>query len=135
MFITNLRSLLEEPIMTRSIVGAVCLCIFLLLIIVTQEIYNSPFMPSAAIFGIADTVFNFIPILANNGMMPVKMKDGYAFTGKRHCSMTNETHCNWFADKFHWKDSTFSIGDIFLTLMLMSLGAHYIHRFVSFVSP
>jgi len=116
--------------MTRLIVGVCVWCMFLLWTIGFQDIFSFPFLFSSVIFATAGLISNAIPVIANNGKMPVK--GGYAT--KRHCIMTDETRCNWFADRFHWREITFSIGDVLLYLMLVTYWIYFIEFLIIFLT-
>ncbi len=75
--------------------------------------------------GLLGAASNQLVIIANHGKFPVMLNerirvqaapDVNGLLDDVHCVMTSETHLNALADVFDFRDSTQSIGDLFIEL-------------------
>jgi hypothetical protein len=78
--------------------------------------------PTATFLGAAS---NQLVLIANHDKFPVMLNetsragfepDANGMIDREHCVMTSETHLNFLADIFDFKDGLYSIGDLLLML-------------------
>ncbi len=89
--------------------------------------YFNPFDIAAVCMIIIGGILNIISIFANNGKMPVKLKNEDGEEKKilehrrHHCLITQETHCSYLGDIIPLGRLTISIGDVFMMIGFFTL--------------